>query len=288
MAEHEIAVVKLSLLQIIVPRWNGFGHGRVVLLVVFAGTFFSLLLLTGGAGAACQPGEITVGDGKGGSTTYPAQKQTFKESGYSNIMPFGLAQLDNGQIIPASSLEAEKLGKANKTITSIRPVVSFSSDVAALRTDPPAQIVVSGLSNDILCGTDISISKDNGLSWSPLNRLFDAGRHHADLRLLANGDIVMTMIVRDDMQFGGGLLNDQRGEDALISHDNGLTWNLDRRITLDTFSNHDPVAPQAPDALCGHIATTVLKDGSVLRAYGNYLDSSAVMTKWNPAVIQSK
>ena len=97
----------------------------------------------------------------------------------------------------------------------------------------------------------------------------------------------MTMIVREDIQFGDGLASEQRGEDALISHDNGLTWNLDHRITIDSF-NHDTPTPsqQLAPGVCGHIATTVLKDGTVLTAYGNYLDSCAVMTKWNPAVIE--
>ena len=160
--------------------------------------------------------------------------------------------------------------------------------VAALRTDPPSRFTVPGLGNDNLDGTAASISKDNGLTWSPLNRLFDSGRHHADLRLLPNGDLLMTMIVREDMQFGSGLISNVRGEDALISHDNGLTWNLDHRITVDAFSHDDPGVPQSPQDTCGHIATAVLSDGSVLTAYGNYLDSAAVMTKWNPAAIQNK
>ncbi len=52
----------------------------------------------------------------------------------------------------------------------------------------------------------------------------------------------MTMILREDIGDGLALASEQRGEDALISHDNGLTWNLDHRITIDSI-NHDTPTP---------------------------------------------
>jgi hypothetical protein len=185
---------------------------------------------------------------------------------------------DNGKTYTLGSGEGSLVRAANGWV------------VAALRTDPPARFIGTGSPTDAPCGTAVSISKDNGETWSDLNRLFDAGRHHADLRLLPNGDLLMTMILREDIGDGLTLASEQRGEDALISHDNGLTWNLDHRITIDSF-NHDTPTPTGASAwvpVCGHIATTVLKDGTVLTAYGNYLDSCAVMTKWNPTVIENK
>ncbi len=183
-----------------------------------------------------------------------------------------------GEVKPSDwSFEDTYEGKTYKLGTGEGALVRAANGwlVAALRTDPPARYVATKISNDNLCGTAVSISKDNGLTWSPLNRLYDAGRHHADLRRLPNGDLVMTLIVRDDMKFGEGVVSDRRGEDALISHDNGLTWNLDQAITIDAFDI--PSRSIAPDTLatCGHIATTVFPDGRVLTAYGNYHDSSS-------------
>jgi hypothetical protein len=153
--------------------------------------------------------------------------------------------------------------------------------VAALRTDMPARFYKNGGPyDDSLEGTAVSISHDNGATWSNLNLLFEAGRHHANLQLLPDGDLLMTLIVRDDIRTGDNLTTSMRGCDALLSHDNGATWNLDQRITLDEFSYLNPsdwVEPQ-----CGHLGTTLLSDGSVLTAYGNYLDGTVVLTKWNP------
>jgi hypothetical protein len=155
--------------------------------------------------------------------------------------------------------------------------------VAALRTDmPPRFYVDGGPYNDNLEGTGVSISKDNGATWSAINVLFEAGRHHANLQLLPDGDLLMTMIVRDDIRTGGGLTTHMRGCDALLSHDNGLTWNLDRRITLDEFNYYN--SSDWLDGQCGHLGTVVLSDGSVLTAYGKYLDGTAVLVKWNPMV----
>jgi hypothetical protein len=153
--------------------------------------------------------------------------------------------------------------------------------VAALRTDmPPRFFVGGGAYDDSLEGTGVSISNDNGATWSPVNVLFEAGRHHANLQRLRNNDLLMTLIVRDDIRTGSGLDTHMRGCDALLSHDNGLTWNLERRITLDEFDYFKPsywVEPQ-----CGHLGTAVLADGSVLTAYGNYLNGTAVLIKWKP------
>jgi hypothetical protein len=159
--------------------------------------------------------------------------------------------------------------------------------VAALRTDMPPRFYANGGAyggyDDSLEGLGISISKDNGQSWSPVNPLFDAGRHHANLQRLSNGDLVCTMIVRDDIRSGEGLDTHMRGCDAILSHDNGLTWDLDRRITLDEFEYYNP--NQWYNGMTGHLGTTVLADGSMLTAYGNYLDGTAEMVKWNPVAL---
>ena len=93
--------------------------------------------------------------------------------------------------------------------------------VAALRTDVPDRIL-SGSTIDHWEGTAVSVSKDDGKTWSDMQFLFDAGRNHANLQRLPSGDLVCVMIVRADVQ-GGKQVSLRRGSDALVSHDNGLT-----------------------------------------------------------------
>ena len=150
--------------------------------------------------------------------------------------------------------------------------------VAALRTDVPPSYF-EGPHNDTLEGTGISISKDDGRTWSKMNILFYAGRHHANLQRLSNGDLVCVMIVRADCA-AGKLVSHRRGCDAVISHDNGLTWNLDRRYELDRFDFHRPEFWL--DGQCGHIGSVALDDGSIVTAYGHYLLGAAVLVKWRP------
>ena len=150
--------------------------------------------------------------------------------------------------------------------------------VAALRTDVPPSYF-DGPHDDTLEGTGISISRDNGRTWSKMNILFFAGRHHANLQRLPNGDLVCVMIVRADCA-DGKLASHRRGCDAIISHDNGLTWNLDRRYELDRFDFHRPEFWL--DGRCGHIGSVVLNDGAIMTAYGHYLLGAAVLVRWRP------
>jgi hypothetical protein len=152
--------------------------------------------------------------------------------------------------------------------------------VAALRTDITSALL-AGPHNDNLCGTAISISKDDGRTWSPLNILFTAGRHHAQLHRLSDGMLVCVMIVRNDWR-DGRLAGHLGGCDALVSYDHGVSWNLDRRITLDEFEYYNPDTPVSGRS--GHIGSAVLDDGSILTAYGNYPRAAAVLVKWKPDV----
>jgi hypothetical protein len=151
--------------------------------------------------------------------------------------------------------------------------------VAALRTDMPPRYF-DGPHDDSLEGTAISISRDDGKTWSEMQFLFEAGRHHANLQRLPGGDLVCTLVVRDDIQ-GGKLVSHRRGCDALVSKDHGRTWNLDRRLELDRF---DFLRKDGywVDGMCGHIAAVVLDDGHVLSAYGQYLLGATVLVKWKP------
>jgi len=155
--------------------------------------------------------------------------------------------------------------------------------VAALRTDMHPKYL-DGPHDDSLEGTAISISKDNGKTWSDLQFLFEAGRHHANLQRMPNGDLVCTLVVRDDIREGkskdGALTTRRRGCDALISKDHGKTWNLDRRYELDGFEFLRKDGFWV-DGVCGHIGAVALKDGHVLSVYGNY-PVGAVLIKWKP------
>ena len=110
--------------------------------------------------------------------------------------------------------------------------------VAALRTDMLARYLCQP-NDDSLEGTAVSISRDEGQTWSEIDVLYDAGRHHANLLRLVNDDLLMTLIVRDDIR-GQELATHNRGCDALVSSDNGSTWNLDRRYVLDAWPYYDP------------------------------------------------
>ena len=151
--------------------------------------------------------------------------------------------------------------------------------VAALRTHLEPQFF--GITeNDNFCGIGTSVSKDDGKAWSPVQVLYHAGRMHSHLLRMPNGDIVMTYIVRQDRE-DGGLAAYRRGSEALVSHDNGLTWDMQRKYILDgwDYSDGDPQTP----AVCGHLGSTLLDDGSILTAYGNYVAKGVCLIRWRPA-----
>ena len=92
--------------------------------------------------------------------------------------------------------------------------------LAACRTDVPRRL--KGKTLDHYEGLGISISKDDGRTWSAVKKLYDYGRHHPSLVLMPNQDIVMTYVVRL------GYVDDQNGFpqfgiEAVASHDHGAT-----------------------------------------------------------------
>lgn len=151
--------------------------------------------------------------------------------------------------------------------------------VAALRTDAPAKWLEHPALGDNLEGTGVSISKDDGKTWSPVRVLFDAGRMHANLVKLPNGDLVMTVIRRIDIR-NGKLASYRKGCDAVISRDHGLTWDTERLYVLDDFPYLE--GERWTESLaCGHLYSTVLDDGSILTAFGNYL-AGGELIRWKP------
>jgi len=150
--------------------------------------------------------------------------------------------------------------------------------VAALRTFVPVWFAEHPHYEDSLEGTAVSISKDNGETWSPMKIVFEAGRHHPDLICMPNGDLVMTVICRVDFE-GSQLASYRRGCDAVISRDHGVTWDVEHLVVLDDFpfcNGEHWISTE-----CGHLSSTLMPDGSILTGYGNYL-AGGVLIRWRP------
>ena len=149
--------------------------------------------------------------------------------------------------------------------------------VAALRTDVPPRY--TDLRYDNLMGIATSVSTDDGATWSKLNFLYEAGRHHTNLILLPGGDIALTHIVRLDVR-EGTLASYRHGCEAVISRDNGASWDMGHTYVLDDFAYIN--AEQWYEVSCGHLSSTLLKDGSILTVYGHYLSRGVAFIKWRP------
>ncbi len=134
--------------------------------------------------------------------------------------------------------------------------------VAACRTDNP-QRFWSGI--DHYCGLAMSVSKDNGLTWSKLNHLYEIGRHHPSMVVLRDGTIVMSYVVR--MGYTDAADGFPRfGVEAVVSRDNGKSWDLDHRYILASWKgnqkgdNHWHPAPQCSTSV-------VLPGDAILTAF---------------------
>jgi len=136
--------------------------------------------------------------------------------------------------------------------------------VAACRTDWPKRFRKQNF--DHYEGLSVSISKDHGTTWSKLYRLYAWGRHHPSMVLLPNGHIVMTYVVRK------GYPNTaenypQFGIEAIVSRDNGETWDLDHRYILARWRGITK-GPNSWYASCQATSTLQMPDGSLLTAFG--------------------
>ena len=125
--------------------------------------------------------------------------------------------------------------------------------------------------------TVLSVSKDEGKTWLEPVRLFE-GRMHPCLVRLENGNLVLNVIRRCDI-WNGKFVSYRRGCDAVVSHDNGLTWDLDHMYILDDFAFCQ--GTNWPWGNCGHVGSIPLEDGHVLTAYGDY-STGGVLVRWKP------
>ncbi len=148
--------------------------------------------------------------------------------------------------------------------------------VAACRVNLPA----TAGKIDTFSGLGVSVSRDNGQTWSDLNYLYLFGRHMSSMVTLANGDIVLTYVAQE------GYVNTvdgykQFGIEAVVSHDNGLTWDLDHRYLLAVWKGNATrssgtywhYAPQ-------RTATVLLPDGSLVTAFGTVSIWGVGLVRW--------
>jgi hypothetical protein len=153
---------------------------------------------------------------------------------------------------------------ANGTI-----VASCRTDINQWYRDPAHR--PDGLHEpDLYSGFGISLSIDNGKTWSQVNGLFEYGRHFSSMVVMPNHDIVMTYVVRIGYPYNvDGFV--QYGIEAIVSRDHGVTWDLEHRLILDEWTGN----------LRGHNAwwsspqstsSVLLPDGSILTAYGRAAD----------------
>ena len=180
--------------------------------------------------------------------------------------PWYYTQTINGQVYRCTGHEGSLIRARNGWI------------IVALRT--PVTSERSKIStSDHLCGMGISISEDDGLTWTPLTEhvLFDGGRMHPHLLMMPNGDIVMTLIKRIELD-QDGFAGYGRGCEALISRDNGLTWDKQHMFVLDETDDYDGANWWVTS--CGHLCSTLLDSGHILTAFGSV--NGGKLVKWQP------
>lgn len=151
--------------------------------------------------------------------------------------------------------------------------------VAACRTDiPPSK---SGEWIDHFEGIGISISKDDGLTWPPVEKLYDYGRHHPSLLLLPDGRLLMTYVVRKGyVDTPDGF--PQFGVEAILSADHGRTWDLDHRYILNAWKGNR-LGENKWWASCQATSTVLLPDGALLTAFGTGYRSEPDAGGGNPS-----
>jgi len=135
--------------------------------------------------------------------------------------------------------------------------------VAACRTDNPDRFKDR---IDHYGGLAVSTSTDDGQTWSELDVLYEHGRHHPSIVLMSDGQIVMTYVVRvgypkDAEGFA------QFGIEAVVSRDNGRTWDMSHRYLLARWSANNK-GDNYWWASCQGTSNVLLPDGTILTAFG--------------------
>lgn len=154
-------------------------------------------------------------------------------------------------------------------VNEVSLIVAGNGDwVAACRLDEPPEYG-KGDYADLYSGLGVSISKDQGKTWSERKVLHDFGRHHSSMILLPDGRIVMTYVVRA----GYPKTEDgfpQFGIEAVVSGDHGQSWDLDHRYILADWQGNIRVDSGPTNGWCSpqSTSTVLLPDGAILTAFG--------------------
>jgi len=135
--------------------------------------------------------------------------------------------------------------------------------VAACRTDLPERFRGE---IDHYEGLAVSVSRDDGLTWSSPDRLYEYGRHHPCMVLLGDGRLIMTYVVRVGYDATAEGLP-QFGVEAVVSSDHGRTWDLGNRIVLARWCGNR-AGGDGWMASSQATSTVMLPDGTLLTAYG--------------------
>ena len=159
------------------------------------------------------------------------------ETGYTWFHPPEVEYAHQQGYIRFSTDEGKTWGKGIKVpqwkgVSEVALFRAGNGDlIGACRPDIPRRM--EGKTLDHLEGLGISVSKDDGRTWSTVKTLYEYGRHHPSMILMPNQDIVMTYVVR------GGYVDEdgyaQFGIEAIVSHDHGQTWDFDHRYLLHTW-----------------------------------------------------
>lgn len=107
--------------------------------------------------------------------------------------------------------------------------------LAALRSEKGGHIAVAR-------------STDQGRTWSTPERITEDREHPGDLIVLKDGRVLLTY----------GERNAPRGVHAVLSRDNGRTWDMTKKVVL---------ANDAPNTDCGYPSSVQLADGRILTIY---------------------
>ena len=118
--------------------------------------------------------------------------------------------------------------------------------IAALRTNKEQMLLMTH-------------SADGGKTWDSPVAVTAPNEHPADLIRLKNGDLLLTF----------GERNAPRGAVALLSHDEGKTWDPKTRMVL---------ADDAPLVDCGYPSSVQLPDGRIVTVYYKVDDAAAAPT----------
>lgn len=122
--------------------------------------------------------------------------------------------------------------------------------VVALRTGRPGM----PSSSDHWRGLSTTRSADNGKTWTAPDIHFRYGHHHQSLQVFPDGRILMTYAARVGELEG----RTYHGIEAVLSHDNGVTWDWGRRFILFRWPNETMHSPQSAQLSDGRIITVFL------------------------------